>query len=542
MRFRDTKLCDFPSLTIERHDTGVLVIGGGVAGFSASIAAGACAEVLCVTKDTALTSNTQRAQGGVAAVLSDEDSIESHRDDTVTAGVGLCDLDAVETVVSEGPARIHDLIEWGGHFDEIEGSLDLTLEGGHSHKRVVHAQGDQTGMEVQGTLLRRVRECDRVELWEHGFAVDLLVEDGICRGALIFRGGRFIAVQADTTILATGGAGQLYRETTNPFIATGDGFAMAIRAGAALRDMEFVQFHPTTLYLAGSARHLITEAVRGEGGVLRDMRGERFMVNYHPDAELAPRDVVSRSIVRHMAAHGDSHVFLDLTHLDGEFVRQRFPRLSEVCRLYNLDVTRNSIPIHPSVHYLMGGVTVDLEGRSSLEGLYACGEVASTGLHGANRLASNSLLEGLVFGHRSGQHAGGLDVRRRTIERFPESDFSLEGSVLNVSDMLNSIKSLCWKDVGIVRSGESLRRAVERLADWSNYVLQCSFHDPEGWELVNVLTSAYAVAASALYREESRGAHFRSDHPDRDDVGWARHSPFPIRESNQTHGKDSSNG
>ena len=525
-------LCDLSSLELEEVETSVLVIGGGVAGFSAAIAAAEETKVLCVTKNSALVSNTRAAQGGVAAVLSDEDSVEYHRDDTLRAGVGLCELEAVETVVQEGPACIRELIQWGGHFDQDADGLHLTLEGGHSKKRIIHAKGDQTGIEVQETLLRKVRSMAKLELWEHCFAVDLVVEEGCCVGALIWRQGRFCLIKARSTILATGGAGQLYRETTNPMIATADGFAMAMRAGAEMRDLEFVQFHPTTFYVAGSARHLITEAVRGEGGILRDRRGERFMVHYHPDAELAPRDVVSRSIARHLQLNSESHVFLDLSHLDGDFIRRRFPRLTTTCNLYNLDVANDRIPIHPSVHYMMGGVTADMNGSSSVANLFVSGEVASSGLHGANRLASNSLLEGLVFGRRSGLAAVAVKTVGTLPTTFPETDFGLEGSVINVVDMQNSIKSLMWRDVGIVRKQNGLRRAVRRLENWANYVLQCHFYEPAGWELVNILTMAHAVAASALGREESRGAHFRSDFPETDDEHWRQHSIFPATSEN----------
>ena len=521
-----------PSLTVPPESsrivrTDVLVLGGGVAGLCAAIAAGERADVLVVTKDAVELSNTAWAQGGVAAVLGDEDSVAAHRDDTISVGAGLCDPQTVEVVVSEGAERIRDLIDWGGEFDRSGGRLHLGLEGGHSQKRIVHAQGDRTGLEVQKTLVRRAAGMPRIGVLEHGFVLDLIVEDGRCRGAVVHQGGSILVIRSRSTILATGGAGQLYRETTNPKIATGDGLAMCARAGVALRDMEFIQFHPTTLYVAGSARHLVTEAVRGEGGRLRDMSGERFMVNYHPSAELAPRDVVSRSIVRHLASTGDSHVFLDLSHLDADLVRRRFPQLVATCALYRIDATKDLIPVHPSAHYVMGGVEADLTAATALPGLFACGEVASSGLHGANRLASNSLLEGLVFGRRAGRAAvestadtaGGLPLQR------PE--FSLEGSVINVPDMLNSIRSTMWRDVGIVRSGTGLKRAAQRLSEWSNYLFQCRFSDAAGWELVNVLTAAHAVAASALYRRESRGSHFRTDFPETDDAHWRRHTRYP---------------
>ncbi len=512
------RIYDF-SEDVRRRSVEVLVIGGGVAGFSAALAVAEAKSVLVVTKEEAVTSSTARAQGGVAAVLGQEDSFESHRDDTLSAGVGHCDAEAVECVVREGPSRIRELIEWGGHFDrDPSGGLHLALEGGHSAKRVAHAHGDRTGLEVQATLIRRLSEAPNVELIEHGFALDLLKDStGSVAGAALQCDDGPLIVEAQCTILATGGGGQLYRETTNPNIATGDGFAMALRAGARLRDMEFVQFHPTTLYVAGSARHLITEAVRGEGAYLRDMRGERFMVNYHPRAELAPRDIVSRSIIRHMAASADGHVFLDLTHLDAAVVARRFPQLLETCSPYNLDVTNDLIPIHPSVHYFMGGVETDLDGQTNQRGLLACGEVARTGLHGANRLASNSLLEGLVFGRRAGLAAS--DAPSVDAPLLHSGAFNLEGSVINVSDMRNSIQSVLWRDVGIVRNHEGLQRASDLLNSWSDYVCQCRFTDPAGWELINILTTACAVTDLALAREESRGAHFRSDFPDALDGG-----------------------
>jgi L-aspartate oxidase len=513
-------------------DTDVLVIGGGVAGLSSAIAAAERARVLVVVKEAIGVSNTARAQGGVAAVLGDEDTFASHRSDTVIAGAGLCEAPAVEVVVSEGPERIRELIDWGGHFDSSGGKLDLTLEGGHSQKRIVHAHGDRTGREVQDTLIRRTTSAPAITVWERTFAVDLIVADGECRGAIVYRNGQTVIVRAAATIVATGGAGQIYRETTNPPIATGDGFGICLRAGLTLRDMEFVQFHPTTLYVAGSARHLITEAVRGEGACLRDVNGERFMFRYHPSGELAPRDVVSRGIMTQIALTGTSSVFLDLSHLDPGLVRRRFPQIVATCALFKLDATKDQIPVHPSAHYMMGGVECDLSAQTDVRRLMACGEVASSGLHGANRLASNSLLEGLVFGRRAGLRAleqpplsRDLAVDRQTPD--------IESQEINIPDMMNSIRSLMWRDVGVIRSAASLQRAVQRLRDWSSYVLQARFTDPTGWELVNTLMCSLSIAASALWRHESRGAHFRTDHPQSDDARWLRHSSYALAQESK---------
>jgi L-aspartate oxidase len=501
-----------------------LIIGGGVAGYRAALEAAKAGRVLVVTKDTLRESNSDYAQGGVAAVLSDDDSLAAHRDDTLSVGKGLCERAAVELVVSEGPDRIRELMDWGGAFDSREGQLELGLEGGHSHRRVVHARGDATGREVMQTLVRRVREDERIAVWEFSFAIDLLTVDRRCVGAMVLKDRRDLhLVLARTTILATGGSGRVYRETTNPEIATGDGVAMAFRAGAAIRDLEFVQFHPTTLYVAGAARHLITEAVRGEGGRLVDEKGERFAFQYHPSGELAPRDVVSRAIVSHLAATNASCVYLDLTHL-GEKVTTRFPGLTRVCALYNIDVRRDRIPVLPSAHYQVGGVEVDLDGRSTVEGLYAAGEVASSGLHGANRLASNSLLEGLVFGRRAGAHAGGASGTIPEATSFAARAHSLPGGVIHVPDMVNSIRSLMWKSAGIIRRPEVLGRALKSLAGWRSYVEECDFRDSRSFELVNLLSTALLIVSAALWREESRGTHFRADLPETDDQRWRTHS------------------
>lgn len=505
-----------------RVDT--LVIGGGVAGFRAALAAAAHGSVLVVTKEGVGDSNTGWAQGGVAVVLGENDSLDSHVEDTLATGQGLCEPSAVRNVVEEGPLRIKELLEWGGVFDRDGDELHLTREGGHSHRRVLHSEGDATGREFVRTLWRAVRENEAISFWDYCFASELLLDDnGRCRGAVILRDRKTpVLVTARGTIIATGGAGHIFRETTNPSVATGDGIAMGFRAGAEAGDMEFVQFHPTTLYVAGAARHLITEAVRGEGGHLVDERGERFAYRYHPDGELAPRDVVSRAIVLHLQ-HGDGHrAFLDLRHL-GEGARQRFPGLDRTCRLYNLDIVKDPIPVHPSAHYLVGGLVIDREGRTSIPGLYAAGEAAMSGLHGANRLASNSLLEGLVYGQRAGAVAAPEGEEAPSRIAWPGEDRPLPATILNVGDMRNSIQSLMWRSVGILRDGEGLQRAVRQLATWRDYVDQVALDDVPGYEMRNLLSLATLVAKGALWREESRGTHHRLDHPMRDDEHFLAH-------------------
>ncbi|MAG32768.1 MAG: L-aspartate oxidase [Deltaproteobacteria bacterium] len=513
-----------------RVDT--LVIGGGVAGFRAAIEAVGGGSVLVVTKDVVRESNTAYAQGGVAAVLGDDDSIEAHCVDTFSAGQGLSERDAVEVLVGEGPAAVRELQEWGGTFDEEDGELHLTREGGHSFHRVAHAHGDATGREFVKTLLRAVRAHADVTVWEFTFAVDFIVEDGRCVGCVVFKDGAPVTVAARNTILCTGGAGQVFRETTNPPVATGDGHAMALRAGVLVGDMEFVQFHPTTLYVAGAARHLITEAVRGEGGRLVDTKGDRFVFRYHPDGEMAPRDVVSRATVQHLAMTGEACVYLDVRHL-GVGVRDRFPGLEHTCSLYRLDITTDLIPVHPSAHYVIGGCRTDLQGRTSLPGLFAAGEASLSGVHGANRLASNSLLEGLVFGRRAGACAiedGGslIEAFDAELTRRPgESDRPLPATVLNVADMKNSIQSLMWRQAGIIRSEEGLRRAYGQMQTWEAYVQHVRFEAPDALEMQNMLAVALAIVRGALWRKESRGTHYRTDHPERDDRNFRQHAMQP---------------
>src|SRR5205809_681055 len=404
--------------------TDVLIIGAGIAGLRAALAVPHSLNVLVVTKDVLQQSNSHYAQGGIAGVLSPEDRFENHIEDTLTAGAGLCDRAIVELVVREAPDQINDLIAWGTHFDEEGGQLALTREGGHSHRRIVHALGDATGHEVMRAIIAKAQQAAHVTLWDKTFTLDLLTHEGRCVGALVARPRRErFLIWAKQTILASGGAGMVYRETTNPPVATGDGMAAAYRAGAELRDMEFMQFHPTVLYVAGSSRFLISEAVRGEGAYLRDKNGKRFMLDEDPRAELAPRDVVAQAIVRCMDRTQHPNVYLDLSHLDPALVRQRFPGIAKVCRGFGLDITRDLIPVRPGAHYMIGGVTVDTAGRTTVPGLWAAGEVTSSGLHGANRLASNSLLEGLVYGAACGRGSAAAAAQHADTFAVPPLSF-----------------------------------------------------------------------------------------------------------------------
>ncbi|HVT87819.1 MAG TPA: L-aspartate oxidase [Tepidisphaeraceae bacterium] len=530
-------LIPFRAARLPQRVTDVLVIGGGVAGLRAAIAAAEQgAEVLLLTKDTVEQSNTWYAQGGIAAVLQPLDSVEAHVRDTEEVGVGLCDEKAVRIVVEEGPKRVLELLTWGAHFDKQLGNphdLAFGLEGGHSYARILHAYGDATGKELAQTLINKLRSFETIRVSENTFAIDLISDEGRCVGVLALIDGAIHVIWARRTILASGGAGQLYRESTNPKIATADGHAMAWRAGASLADMEMVQFHPTTLYVAGSSRALITEAVRGEGAHLVDKNGHRFMPDYHPMAELAPRDIVSRAIVEQIRKTNFTHVFLDVRHLQTDKFRERFPQLARLCDQFEIDVAKDLIPIHPATHYMIGGVEADEAGRTSLSGLYAVGEASCSGLHGANRLASNSLLEGLVFGARAGVDAA---IATRTNGfKFPQN---LEHKIapsdkteLDIVDVRNSLRSVMWRNVGIERTAERLTETREIIAFWSRYVMDKTFGPAEvgvsgavaGWELQNMLSACFLIATAADTRAESRGAHYRLDYPQRDDSRWRLH-------------------
>jgi L-aspartate oxidase len=511
--------------------TDILVIGAGIAGLRAALEVRSNLHVLVVTKDAVQQSSSNYAQGGIASVLSAEDRFENHIDDTLEAGAGLCDPAIVELVVREAPDEINALIGWGTHFDEENGRLALTREGGHSHRRIVHALGDATGHEVMRAIIDQARQRSNVTIWDRTFTVDLLTHAGRCVGALVVRpGAEKLLIWAKQTILASGGAGMVYRETTNPPVATGDGMAAAYRAGAALRDMEFMQFHPTVLYVAGSSRYLVSEAVRGEGAYLRDKNGVRFMLEEDPRAELAPRDIVARAIFRCMDRTQHPNVYLDLSHLEPQRVRQRFPGIEGVCQGFGLDITKDLIPVRPGAHYMIGGVTIDAEGRTSLPGLWAAGEVSSSGLHGANRLASNSLLEGLVFGALCGRGAAAAATAQPddlTVLPLAATPRPRTAETLDVADVTNSLRSLMVRKMGIVRDRSPLLEAERDVTFWCRYALNRTFDAQPGWELQNLLTVARLMIWAALHREESRGVHYRSDFPRRDDEHWRRHLTCP---------------
>ncbi|MCZ6601720.1 MAG: L-aspartate oxidase [Planctomycetota bacterium] len=518
----------FHSLQLPHRFTDCLVIGSGAAGLQAALEATRSCRVTLLAKESLEKSNTALAQGGIAASLSSSDSPEKHLKDTLQAGAGLADEEVGRFIIEMGPGAIHDLEEMGANFDRHGEEIALTREGGHTEARVVHARGDSTGRELSSVLGRAVKRCDGIRILEETFVVDLIDSQGRCSGAIVLSGrtGQLEIIWSKVTVLATGGAGRIWRETTNPAVATGDGLAIAFRAGAVLRDLEFVQFHPTTLYLAGAARALISEAVRGEGAYLRDKSGDRFMTAVHPDAELAPRDVVSRTIVERMLDTGDTRVFLDLSHLDPDRVRRRFPGITAHLAAFDIDITSDPIPVRPSAHYMVGGVSVDLDGRTSVPGLFACGEVASTGFHGANRLGSNSLLEALVLGRRAGVAAAleakgqADDFRVREIESKVENDREVS---IDLEDVENSLRSLMWMSAGVRRDGEGLETARESLAMWAPYVLGSDLRSRRGFELQNRLTAALLITEMALRRDESRGVHYRTDCPARDDARWARH-------------------
>lgn len=521
-------LIPFDTSAVPHIFADVLVIGSGVAGLRAAIEAANYGDVLVLSKDTVREGSTGHAQGGVAVAMNSGDSVETHIEDTLEVGCGLCDESVVRTIITEGPERVRELIRWGAKFDSENGELLFTREGGHTRRRIVHARGDATGAEIEAALVAEAQVHRKIHIIEDTYVLDLLTGGGVCHGAILHNATKGLMMAwSRQTILASGGTGRIFRETTNPPVVTGDGLAMALRAGARLMDLEFMQFHPTTLYVAGASRALISEAVRGEGGVLRNRNGERFMPGYHPDAELAPRDVVSRNILQEMKRTGDTNVYLDLTHLEGDALAKRFPMITALCAEFDIDIAQDLIPVRPSAHYTVGGIATDTEGRTNIDRLYACGEVACTCFHGANRLGSNSLLEGLVMGKRTGEAAGKL--LRKSAGHF--GPYHITHTVeqqhmtgIDIADVEISLRSLMWRNVGIERHENSLAAAADRLEFWRTYVMERNFDRPAGWQLQNMLSLARVIVYLARARKESRGCHFRSDHPDRDDANWKRHS------------------
>ncbi|MCL5278402.1 MAG: L-aspartate oxidase [Planctomycetes bacterium] len=521
-------LVNIDSISTSQLFTDCVIVGAGVAGLRAALEAADHRNIIVVCKAGLEDSNTWKAQGGIASVLRPDDSFESHIADTLRTGCGLCELDTVEQVVRQGPELVRQLQEWGAKFDRVNSEIDTTLEGGHSHARIIHAHGDETGRAIAETLIAKVKSQPRIKVIENFFTIDLLTDqENRCVGILGRCKNRGLQIiWASSTILATGGNGQLYRETTNPAVATADGLAMAYRAGAVLRDLEFVQFHPTTLYIAGASRALITETLRGEGAYLLDTKGRRFMKDYDEAGELAPRDVVSRAILAQMRKTDATHVYLDVRHLDKEYFARRFPMISDLCESFDIDVSHDLIPVRPSAHYMIGGVKTDASARTSIENLYACGEVASTGLHGANRLGSNSLLEGLVFGKIAGQAVVAREAMDAASLQHPAIQYQIpqsDRSRLDTADVRNSLRSLMWRNVGITRKAQPLNEAQEIIRFWHRYVMDKVFDTPEGWECQNMLTAALLIAHAAGLRKESRGVHYRMDHTQTDDKHFRKH-------------------
>ncbi len=513
-------MVDFTLSQLPHKEADVVVIGAGIAGLYSAIKVAEKQRVLMITKKSLFDSNTRYSQGGIAAVIAEDDLPAFHRDDTLFAGAGLCSTAAVDVLVNEGPQGVRELIRMGTQFDLEDGVPALTKEGAHSRRRILHAHGDATGAEIVRALAEKLLHNPNIELWEEHFAIDLITDRDECCGVLVQKpDGERVYVSAKATVLCTGGSGQLYRYTTNPEIATGDGVAIAFRAGALIRDMEFIQFHPTVLCYPGAPRFLISEALRGEGAVLRNLKGERFMASYHELMELAPRDVVARSILNEMEKEQSTFVYIDITHEPAEMIKHRFPTIYETCLGYGLDLTTDWIPVAPAAHYMMGGIRTGLHGETSIHRLFACGEAASTGVHGANRLASNSLSEAVVFGKRI------ADRINRLHDRPPmpvvEADMGRTGASPSlISEKKLRLQKIMLRHVGLKRTMKGLKQAGEEWSRMSSVIDHSRLTSQEEMELANMLACTALVTSAALKRQESRGAHYRNDYPDRDDERW----------------------
>lgn len=537
-------LVDINPSKIPQEETDFLVIGSGNAGLRAAIEVAKHGKVLLISKAQVREGSTVRAQGGIAVAMSPEDDVSYHVSDTLKAGAGLCDETAVRTMVEDGIERVKELISWGAKFDRQEsGELAFGMEAAHGVRRVVHARGDATGEETEDVLVSTALKSRNVHLMEYHFVVDLFTDLDTCYGAIALdKDQNLLLISAKAVILASGGLGQIYKYTSNPEVATGDGYAIAYRAGCELTDMEFVQFHPTILYLQGAPRFLITEAVRGEGGILSNGRGERFMERYDERLELAPRDVVSRAIVMEMERTERNCVYLDVTDLDPSFIKSRFPNIYKTCQLYGIDITTDLIPVQAAAHFMMGGVKTDLKAQTNIKGLFACGEIACTGVHGANRLASNSLSEGLVFGSRAGaaavEYAKAKVGARHTIPPHKDIDIDIppkrtggdasgapEVSISDIEEVRSQLRELMWQKAGIIRDGENLKNALITVNKWE---ASCFPNNRGSFELQNMIQTSKLIIQASLKREESRGAHYRKDFPYPDDLNWKRRITFKV--------------
>ncbi|MEA1939238.1 MAG: L-aspartate oxidase [Candidatus Caldatribacteriota bacterium] len=519
-------LINFDLSHLKKVYTDFLIVGSGIAGLYTSLKLPPQEEIILLTKNKLKESNTEYSQGGVAVALGDKDSPRLHMEDTLKAGANFCDSQAVKILVTEGPRCVEELIEMGTKFDKIEGKYHTTLEAAHQRPRILHAKGDATGAEIERSLSEKVIKENKIRIKENTLVIDILTDNNICYGLLTFdnRTKEIVAYLAKFTILASGGLGQLFSNTTNPIIATGDGIALAYRGGAKIANLEFIQFHPTALYYQGNPKFLISESVRGEGAILKNLKEERFMKFYHPLAELAPRDIVARAITDQMKKTKSNYVFLDATNIKDKFSK-RFPTIYKNCMKMGINPEIEYIPVAPAAHYTMGGIKTDTWGQTNLTNLYACGECSNTGVHGANRLASNSLLEGLVFGNRISQK----------IKEKMSNPIKVTPKKLNISyntsrnkfkkfdtvQIKKDLQKLMWSKVGITRTSSGLIEAQGKINQWKS-LLDVEFNNIEQIELANLITIAELVIKSALKREESRGAHYRKDFPDRDDINWKK--------------------
>lgn len=511
---------------IDEVDAGYLVIGSGIAGLRSALEIAAQDNVTIITKSEIIEANTRYAQGGIAVVYSEDDRFDLHIEDTMYAGAGLCELEPVEVLVKEGPARIDELININTNFDRKEnGKLSLTKEAAHSKNRILHA-GDTTGAEIERALTEEVKKKKNIKILEYNFLIEICGKNEAVVYDILKE--KFLLMKCKAIIIATGSIGEIYQNSTNPEVATGDGIASAYRNGVEISDMEFVQFHPTTFYKKDVPRFLISESLRGEGGILRNNKNERFMLRYNSRGELAPRDVVARAILNEMELTSYECVYLDMTFKDKEHLFKRFPNISSFCMDYGIDISKDYIPVSPAAHYMMGGISTDIAGRSSVKGIYAAGEVARTGVHGANRLASNSLLEGLVFGKRAGESA----ISEYSEENIKEFKFTNKMknrekiAGIKILEMRSELKKIMWENVGILRDERRLKSAFEKINEISIKLAGYSFGKDsivKGVELINMLTVASLITESALLRKESRGAHYRLDYPEASN-GWLIHT------------------